>query len=337
MLLSEAIERYGADRRAKGYSAGTVRSYTGNLKLFLADVGNIHVASLTPIHLDRFWSRHPEWSDGNFNKVRGILSAFFKWCQTRSYMPRSADPMEGVRKRRIRKQDWLIIPATEWDAVLEAAEDPRDRAMVATGLYLFIRVSEMTNLRWGDVNFDRKEVSVFRKKTGQQDALPLCEELEHELRLWRLAYSEIVGELPKPGWFLLPPYTASRFRGRADGQPIFQEATTLQPTKQLQDATARIKIVLNAAGYKELAGEGGHTLRRSGATALYDELSERGHDKAIRLCQAMLGHASIQTTEIYLALDYERKARNDLLAGKPMFQSRPGGDVVALLDGAANG
>lgn len=338
MLLSDAIDRYAADRIAKGYSPGTVRSYKGNLKLFLADVGNIHVGNLTPRHLDIFWARHEEWGPGNFNKVRGILKAFFKWCQVRGYMARSNDPLEGVRKRKVANQDWLIIPPEDWDTVLNAAKDPRDRVIVALGLYLFTRVSETSQLRWSDLNFNTKTVSVFRKKTTQHDDLPMCEELEYELRRWRLAYGEIMGEVPKPGWFVVPPYTAPRFRGRENGKPIFQEATTLQPTKRLKDVTARIKIVLKSAEYQDLSGEGGHTLRRSGARALYEELSERGHDRAIRLCQAMLGHASIQNTEIYLGLDLDRKTRNDLLAGKRMFQTRvDGGDVIPLLDGTASG
>lgn len=336
MLLSDAIDRYLADRTAKGYAKGTIRSYGGTLKQFLADVGNIQVSSLQPRHLDIFWARHPEWSAGNFNKHRGNLAAFFSWCQARGHLPRTADPMEGLRKRKVVPRDRIIIPQEDWDTVLNAAEDPRDRAIVALGLYLFTRVSETTALRWADLNFQTKEVSVFRTKTQTIDQLPMCEELEYEMKRWRLAFAENYGELPKPGWFITPPYTAPRFRGRVGKTPIFQGNVVLQPTKQLKAAAHRVKVVLDAAGYEDLSWEGGHTLRRSGATALYNELSGRGHDKAIRLCQAMLGHASIQTTEIYLRLDLDRKARNDLLSGRKMFQPKTGARVVQI-DGAASG
>ena len=49
---------------------------------------------------------------------------------------------------------------------------------------------------------------------------------------------------------------------------------------------------LREAGYY-IPYEGGHTLRRSGATALYNQLTHVGHDRAIRICQAMLGHSSV--------------------------------------------
>jgi integrase len=90
-----------------------------------------------------------------------------------------------------------------------------------------------------------------------------------------------------------------------------------------------IRTILQAAGYYR-PQEGGHTLRRSGATALYNQLSSVGHDRAIRICQAMLGHSSVQTTEIYLRLDLDRKVRNDLLAGKRMFPEEGTATVLRL-------
>lgn len=331
MLLSDAIERYGADRLAKGYARTTVRSQQTALKTFLVDVGNIHVGNILPRHMDVFWSRHADWSESNFNKTRGILMTFFKWCQVRGYMPRTADPMEGLRKQKVPQRERIIIPPGDFDAVLDAAANPRDRMIVAFGLYLFTRISETRGIRWGDINFEAKTIQVYRQKTKQMDTLPMCEELEHEVRRWRMEYGNLVGEVPKMGWYVVPSYSKPVFLGRRGPDPVYQETPLLIPTRAFSEGTKRVKLVLKRYGYPDLLGEGGHTLRRSGATALYQEMSQRGHDRAIRLCQAMLGHASIQTTEVYLRLDLERKARNDLLAGKRMFTSRGSGEVVELV------
>lgn len=331
MLLSDAIDGFVADRANKGFAKGTIRNDKRILKAFLADCGNVHVSALTHRHMDVFWSRHQDWAPTTFNLARTIMATFFKWCQVRGHMPKTTDLLEGTRARRVPQKDRLIIPSGEWPALLDAATDPRDRAMVALGLYLFTRVSETVNLRWRDVDFQNHTITVYRNKTQTLDVLPMCEELEHELKRWRLEYGQIVGEVPKPGWTVVPPYTVGNWIGVVGKRGVLRrvEDPKLRPTAVQTGGTERIQMVMRQAGYDLKKGEGGHTLRRSGATALYNELSLRGHDRAIRMCQAMLGHASIQTTEVYLALDLDRKARNDLLAGKPMF-NQDAGQVIQM-------
>jgi integrase len=339
MLLSEAVDRYLADRANKGYAPSTVRSDGRILRRLLADVGNIQVSSLTHQHMDLFWARRSnEWGPGTFNLARTIVGTFFKWCQTRGILSRSTDLLEGVRARKVPARSRLIVPSEEFPTLLDAADDPRDRAMIALGLYLFTRISETVNLKWKDIDFQNHTVSVFRIKTQTLDVLPMCEELEHELKVWRLEYASLMGEVAKPGWTVVPPYANRHWVGVPGKRGVLQPVgdRTLRPTGCLTSGTKIIQRVLEAAGYTFDKLEGGHTLRRSGATALYNELSARGHDKAIRMCQAMLGHASIQTTEVYLALSLDRKARNDLLAGKRMFAGS--GQEAAVLElGAADG
>ena len=95
----------------------------------------------------------------------------------------------------------------------------------------------------------------------------------------------------------------------------------------------RLLGALRAHGY-DIAGEGGHTLRRSAARALYDELvEERGYDGALRRVQTMLDHKHSMTTELYLGLDVDKVARNKALRGKPMFTRRQvgtAGNVIPL-------
>lgn len=334
MRLSDAIVHYKADRLAKGYAKGTVANEQSVLKAFLRDTGDIQVSEISARHLDAFWVRHTDWMPGTFNRAKAYLSSFFKWAQIRGYMSRSCDPLEGLKDRKVMPRDRIIIPVDEFDTVLEQAGNPRYRAMVALGLYLFVRVSEMRELKWQDLDFAAKTVRVHREKTQTVDVLPMCEELEAELKRWRFAYGELAGQVPKPGWYVVPAMSPPRFAGKGpDGKFIKIAEPMLLPTRRLKNLSRCIKRALAHSGY-DADREGGHTLRRSGATALYNELAHRGHDKAMRTCQAMLGHSTISTTETYLRLDLDRKARNDLLAGKRMFPPRRGGDVVSLREAA---
>lgn len=328
-LLSDAIQAYGNDRRAKGVAAKTRSNEMHVLRLLLADVGNINTRHLRPQHADIFWAARAGWAPGTLNRARGSLATFFAWCRDRGYMSRSSDPLAGTKAFKVPPRNRALIPQSEFQTVIESKANPRTRIAFAIGIYTFARISEIEGLRWQDINLEDGTVEVFRPKTTTIDILPLCDELALELRRWKLEYAAHMQDQVRPEWYVVPGTTPPRglatkgAKGFTAHRPRFY-----LPTKKA-DLSKVIKQGLIDDGYY-VPYEGGHTLRRSGATALYNELSSVGHDRAIRICQAMLGHASVQTTEIYLRLDLDRKVRNDLLAGKPMFPIKDAGTVVPM-------
>lgn len=320
MLLSDAIAAFNVDRMHQGIAEGTRKNDARCLNYLLTDVGNVNTRNLRPQHMDVFWSRRTTWGPGAMNNGYVTLSVFFGWCQSRGYMSRNMNLLERRRKNKVPPRDRIIIPQGEFSTFLDGIQDPRARITCALGLYLFTRISETEGLRWQDVDTlsAAPTVEVFRKKTQTLDTLPLCEELLYELKRWRLAYAARVGSQPEPGWFVVPGQTNARQYGVKGTKGFGGSFTPQWLVDKRPDLGRPIRTALENAGYY-LPQEGGHTLRRSGATALYNQLSSVGHDRAIRICQAMLGHSNIATTEVYLRLDLDRKVRNDLLAGKPMF------------------
>lgn len=333
--LSEVIDLYLADRRARGFGAATIRSERHTLRLLLADIGNISPNRLRPQHLDIYWQKRTTWGPGSMNKARAQLSSFFGWCRIRGHMPRDLDPLAGSRKIRVPKRDRVLIPQAEFESFIEGTENPRTRIAVALGLYLFLRISETQVLRWRDLDLDAGVAQVVRLKTGTIDTLPICNELAAEIRRWRMTYAARVGQQPAAGWYVVPGHAP---HGDAKGKKGHRGFYEMEPRPYLPDVRSTLSHAisdrLKEAGYYQLQ-EGGHTLRRSGATALYNQLTSVGHDRSIRICQAMLGHNSVQTTEIYLRLDLDRKVRNDLLAGKRMFPEVGTAQVLRLTEGSA--
>lgn len=353
MNLNDAIDAYLANRLATGFAVGTVKAQKGHLKMFLADVGNIEVKRIKPQHLDIFWRNHGHWGAGTRNGAATNLRGFFAWCRIRGYMAKDFDPMEGTRKERVPPRSRVLIPQGDFETFLDGIKNPRAQIAAALGLYLFLRVSETSALRWQDFDLDAEDpetgepkstAEVYRTKTKTIDTLPVCRELLVRLRRWKLDYGAKVGEKVQPGWYVVPG--VSRF-GNNSGRPgvkgfcMVRERELLPTTRS--NLTFILKQALKNAGYYDIQ-EGGHTLRRSGATALYNQLTSIGHDRSIRICQAMLGHTSVQTTEIYLRLDLDRKVRNELLAGQSMFPERGTASVIniggrrkeAVNDGQAN-
>ena len=102
------------------------------------------------------------------------------------------------------------------------------------------------------------------------------------------------------------------------GHFLAGKVMAVNPTKPNAYPWMIVQEVLERLEYPK-KHEGGHTLRRSGARAYFDQLRSEGYDSAMRDVQAMLGHASLTTTEIYLGLNLDRQRRNARLAGKQMF------------------
>lgn len=335
--LSDAIEEFQDSRKARGVAAGSLRNERVVLRQFLGVVGNIFVHNVTGAHVDKWLAEYSYKAPATLNRDQTFMRQFFEWCRGRNYSRKDQDPMAGVRSRKTRLRDALFIDKEDFGKVLDAAQDGRDRIVVALGLYMFLGRAELRALRWSHVHIEDPNpelwyVQVWRQKTGKYDEKPVSEELAKELRRWRLEYGARMGEPVQPDWHVVPAFSVGTIYA---GKPIPLWERTIVPDKPYWKTELTTKRVLGSLGYTEddLMREGNHTFRRSGARALYNELVWDGsisHDGAGQIVQSMLGHSSFTTTERYLRLDLDKKRRRDILAGRPMFTVKEPAEVVQL-------
>lgn len=331
--LNEAGNEYLGHLEARAFDPETVRNRTITLKQLRQDIageGDILLENITSKHVDRWRAAHP-WAPTTANRKVAEVRAFFDWCRARGYMNVNQDPFLGWRNEKVPQASRLRIPVDAWDDVLDAAPHPLERAILACGLFLMARSSELSTIQIKHLDLDASEVEVYRHKVRRYDTLPICSELDAELRRWLTWYSERCSITPDS--YLLP----NRVRGHTIRDPKtgrlvrLDSDAPIDPSQPIQRPHRHVQMALRAKGY-DIAGEGGHTLRRSAARALYDELvEERGYDGALRRVQTMLDHKHSMTTELYLGLDVDKVARNKALRGKPMFTRRQvgtGGNVV---------
>ena len=332
--LNEAGNEYLGHLEARAFDKDTVRNRIITLKQLreaLAGEGDILLENITPKHVDRWRAAHP-WAPTTSNRKVAEVRAFFQWCRARGYMSPNHDPFYGWRNEKIPQASRLRIPVEEWDRVFDAAPHPLERAILACGLFLMARGSELSTIQMKHLDLDNNEVEVYRHKVRRWDTLPICTELEGELRRWLTWYSERCAITPES--YLLPNRVRNHtIRDPKTGRLVrLDPDAPLDPSQPVQKVHRHVQMTLRALGY-DLTHEGGHTLRRSAARALYDDLvEERGYDGALRRVQTMLDHKHSQTTELYLGLDVDKVARNKALRGKPMFTRRQviGGNVIPL-------
>jgi integrase len=321
-----------------------VRNKRRTLDHFLTVVGNIQTRNVGPQHVDTFFAamQSKHHSPGTLNNHLFTLRHYFKWCTRRKYRSVGDDPSAGRRPFKPPERRRLMIPRQDFGKLLDAATHPRDRMVVALGLYLFLRQGEVASLRLGDVDLDEGTVHVTVHKTGQIDPMPITKQLDRELRRWFTWYSVDAGPL-QPDWYLCPSKLPPKFAstGQRRLAPVVRPTGNLRPTAKMTHVEDCAKRALLAAGFpiRDAEGkstmEGIHTLRRSGARALFDDMADnRGYDGAGRLVQAMLHHKNFTMTERYLQIDLDRKRRDDILRGQSMFTEVDTSNVVELRKGA---
>jgi len=345
ITLQQAADDWQFHRKAQGIAANTIRTEQQIVRRFITINGNILVGNVTYRHVDAHLTAAGKTRSRNSLVLdHGALRRFFGWCVATNKAPQKFNPMGVSRPPRREKKERRRLPVAQFGQLLDAAPTGRDRATIALGLYLFLRGGEITSLRIGDLNLQEREVLVTVHKTGQQDLMPVSTELAREMARWLTAYTKDVGTSTlDDSWFLVQGKTQPYWRHDVD-QGSYQQVAALIPTKQYRTPAVPVQNALVAIGWMEDTArpyqpgrhgvgsqEGVHTLRRSGARALFDRLRNEGYDGALRTCQAMLHHSSSLQTEHYIGLTLDRWHRNTLIKGEAMYPV--GENVVSLSDG----
>ena len=185
-----------------------------------------------------------------------------------------------------------VLSVDEIDAIesvidLSQPEGQRNKAIIETLFSCGLRVSELVNLKISNLFFDDQFIKV-EGKGSKQRLVPISEKAIRELNLYFLDRNL----LP-----ILPEYQDFVFVSHRRKKPLTRVMVFLM-----------IKDLVAKAGIKKTVSP--HTFRHSFAT----HLVERGAN--LRGVQAMLGHESISTTEIYLHLDRQH-LREEILPCHP--------------------
>jgi integrase len=321
--MSEAMDDYRNHLLARGLAENTMRN---NLQVCVKAHqrwGDIQIGSITGVHIDRLF-RAETWGPSTRNLYLGSLRQFFKFCRREGHMARDFDPTEGWGNSRTPRVEKMRLPLAQFPDLLDACDHPRDRAFCALGLFTFQRGGEIQTLRVKDYRAEANELTIWRHKTSEADVLPVSVELAEELDRWFRWYRKdrSVTHLD-PDWFLVSAKGPNPTRQNPLTRRIevaVGELARLRPDRPATHPYRAVQRALANLGYPTL-GEGEHTLRRSGARALFDTLRDSGYDGALMRVSSMLGHADTRVTERYIGMSLERTQRNEMIAGKVLFPS----------------
>lgn len=336
--LDEAIKEF-LEVSALTNAEGTVKGHKSCLLKLLKEVGNIYTKSLGAQHATMMLkvlvkTQQPSTIRTEFSRLR----AFSAWLRQNQYLGANDEPF-AMKTPQVPEKDKLQIPASEFGDLLDAASGPVERAAMALGLYLFLRQGEVRSLLIQDWDIEAHLMHVKVHKSKTVDVMPISEELHEELTNYMAWYRDVAPVDLLPTHHLITGRSAPQVIGRPGVFGAADFNRVIQPDRPCYRPEQYVQTAMRRLGYKthnddgSSLSEGFHTLRRSGARALYDYLIEEGYDGAGRTVQAMLHHKHFSTTEGYLQIGLDRKRRDDLIRGKSMYGRSKSAPVLRLVAG----
>lgn len=264
----------------KKLSKNTIDAYLADLQKLMTyiDSANLSLSEIKLSHLEEFLSELHDQGIGARSVARIIsgIKSFFDFLILDDYI--QTDPSKLLESPKIGLKLPTVLSLEEIDMILgcidvSTAEGTRNYAIIETLYSCGLRVSELINLKFSDLFFDKGFIRV-QGKGSKQRLVPISDTAIEKINNYLLYRSQM-----------------NIKKGNEDILFISARGT----------AISRITVFHYVQKYSEMAGItkpiSPHVFRHSFAT----HLLERGAN--IRVIQEMLGHEKISTTEIYTHLD----------------------------------
>ena len=290
----ELLDRYLTDRRLrKNLSPYTLRNYTADLRHFFdfLDERGTPVRSVDRLFVREYLSTLVEsgLASASISRKVSTLRSFYRHLRTEGVL--DIDPLLGVRGPRRERRLPNFLTQEQIETLIGAADADtpqglRDRSILELLYACGVRVSEVVGLDVASVDLSDRTMRVWGKGARERLVVmgrPAARAVERYLREGRPRLAQ-----RKETALLL----------NRDGGRISQRAVQLMVRKYAL-----------AAGIDRSVHP--HLLRHTFAT----HLLEGGAD--LRVVQTLLGHASVNTTQIYTHVteSAKRKAIDEALEG----------------------
>jgi len=292
--LSSHLERFvNYLEYTKNASPKTIENYSLRVNRFIEYVWDIDASQVKMMHIQDFrtFLVKQGLSPKTVNYHAVGLRSFFKFMlrnDVETLSPEKID-LAKIPPRRVSylsEQQVQDILGAPWVYEKNALKILRDKAILATLYGTGLRVTELITLKTKDIKLSENQFSVIGKGSKLRSVF-LTQDAKEKLKKYILSRAD-------DSEFLFISLSWNSY-----GEPLSRNSIESLVKKYAELVWITEKVTP-------------HTLRHSFATSLL----RRGAD--IRSVQALLGHSSIQTTQIYTHVDdkYLQKVHN-LLDKKP--------------------
>jgi len=257
MNKEEFLKKIEVELKVSKNSQYTIRNYLKSLDEFLTYI-NKYPKDVTEEDIKLFLSE--KYSNRASSSIIVTLAAI-KYSYITAF---GTDPTQNIRRPKREKKIPLVLSKNEMKILINSITNQKSKLIVSLIYACGLRVSELTNLRCNDLDFE-EGIGKIQQAKGKKDRI-----------------------------FNIPNFLKEELKYQCEHQRknklvyLFTGPKGKLTTRNIQ------KIVKNAANKSRIGKDVHcHTLRHSFATHLLE------NDVDIRKIQELLGHSDLSTTQIY--------------------------------------
>lgn len=268
--LEEKISLFLASKQLEGLSKITLEGYKVELKLFAKYIKK-SIEQITTTDIRAYLGQFQHLKISSLNRRLSVLKSFFGWLASEEIIQR--DPTKKIKPPKTEKALPKSLTIEELEMLREACRTPRERALVEVFYATGCRLSEIWQLNRQDINWQTQSARVIGKGSKEREVFFSVKAI-----------------------FYLRKYLMTRLDNEL---ALF--ITERKPYRRLSKRAIQREIRLIARRANIDKNVHPHVLRHTFATLTLNN----GAD--ISTIQAILGHSSPATTQIYAEVTDERK------------------------------
>jgi len=260
MNISEHITHFEQEMKRRNYSQQTIDVYSSNLKSFFAQSVKDHPKNINEQDIREFLGKFSEP-----NTQRSYHSAIKKFYEVSLGQKEKFKYIPYARKN---KKLPIVLSQEEVQRMFNVCENLKHKVILALLYSTGLRVSELINLKWQNIDRSRMIINIIQAKGNKDRQVPLPVTLIPLLEKYYRVYKSVD--------YVINGQTTAQYSERSVGEVMKQLAA---------------KAGINKRVYT-------HLMRHCAFT----HMVEMGTD--IKLIQKVAGHSNVKTTDIYTHISH---------------------------------